>query len=283
MKKLFYILPIAAMLFAACDKIEMNEDGIYGVAAGAAGEWTDGNGVTDKSQRALIEKYTGAKCVNCPDGDEVVKQTINSYPGKAIAVAIESHTNFGNNYNGSPNLRCDDGIAWSEYYGAEQLPAALVSRTDEAPFINMSDIPTKVGAITAQPTKVAIAISNNQNEEKASIKVDLEFVESVSEQLTLTLLIMEDSLLAKQSTNVAPGYINDYPHNHMLRDVITDIWGADIDKAQVSGNAGEKKTATFEYKVNNEWNKKNCHLVAFISDKATKKILNVAECELVNE
>lgn len=267
------------MLFAACDKIEINEAGYFGTEAGLSGEWTNGDGVADKSQRAFIEKYTGSKCVNCPDADELIHNLLEARGGKAIAVAVESHTSFGDNYSNSPNLRCEDGIVWSEYYGAEQLPACLVNRMEEHPFIAMADIATKVDAVIAHGAQVAIAVSNQQNDDKAKIKVDLEFLENVSDDLTLTLLIMEDSVLSKQLST--SGLKNDYPHDHMLRDVITDPWGASILKEQVSGAQGEKKSATFDYTVDSSWKKQHCHIVAFISKKDTKEVLNIAECELL--
>lgn len=281
MKKLLYILPIAALLFVGCDKIEMNDAGIYGTEAGANSSWKDGNGVSDKAQRAFIEKYTGCKCVNCPAADELIHNLLEAKGGKAIAVAVESHTSFGENFSGNPSLRCEDGLIWSEYYGAEQLPACLVNRIEATPFITMADIATKVDNIIAQNAKVAIAVSNQQNGDKSEINVDLEFLETVSDDLTLTLLIMEDSVLSKQSNGTT--ITKDYPHHHMLRDVITDPWGAQISKEDVSGAQGEKKVATFTYTPNNEWKKRHCHYVAFISKKDTKEVLNIAECSLLNE
>ena len=53
-------------MLASCDKIAPED---YIVYSGATGEWVDGNGVSDKTQRAFIEKYTGVRCPNCPSAD----------------------------------------------------------------------------------------------------------------------------------------------------------------------------------------------------------------------
>ncbi|MCQ2297218.1 MAG: Omp28-related outer membrane protein [Bacteroidales bacterium] len=278
MKKLFYILPLAAMMFAACDKIAINEAGYYGTEAGASGEWVDGNGVVDKSQRAYVEKFTGAKCVNCPDGDQTLNTVAATYGDKMVAVAIDSPGSLGNPYNGFEDMRTEDGSIWAEYFGGvEQIPAYMVNRQAMA-NIAMSNLATDVAAATAQQAKIAVAVSNTMTGDNASIKVDIEFVEKVDEALTLTLLIMEDSLVYKQLSPDGP--IIDYVHNHELRDVITDVWGADI---AATGAAGEKKCATFKYKVDSKWVKEHCHIIAFVSNKATKKVYNAAECELINE
>lgn len=277
MKKLLYILPLMACMMASCDKIEMNADGYYGTEAGASGEWINGNGVADKSQRAYVEKFTGAKCVNCPDGDRIVEQASETYGNKLIAVAIDSPGALGNPYSGCEDMRTEDGSAWAEFFGGvDQIPAYMVNRL-AAPSIAMSNLPTEVGQVVSQAAKVAVAISNTQNGDNASIKVDLEFLDKVDGELTLTILIMEDSLIYKQLSSGGI-IIPDYPHNHELRDVITDLWGADID---ATGAAGEKRSATFKYKVDEKWVKEHCKLVAFVSEKGTKKVLNAAECELL--
>ena len=70
MKKIFHIFVLASVfIFVSCDKIEQEN---YLVFSGAAGEWYEGTGVSDHSQRAIIEKYTGVRCVNCPSADVAI-------------------------------------------------------------------------------------------------------------------------------------------------------------------------------------------------------------------
>ena len=69
----------------------------------------------------------------------------------------------------------------------------------------------------------------------------------------------------------------EYRHNHMLRDVITDVWGIDI---QAEGRAGEARKARFSYTLPNGVVKDNCHIVAFISNKDSRRVVNCAECKI---
>ena len=85
MKRLFNISAIALALtvaFASCDKIESDD---YLIFSGSTGEWYDGQPVADHTQRLLVEKYTGNRCTNCPDADEIISQ-IQSTAGDKMPI-----------------------------------------------------------------------------------------------------------------------------------------------------------------------------------------------------
>lgn len=283
MKKIFNIFAIAlisASMTISCDKIPQDE---YTVFSGAAGEWFDGNGVSDHSQRALIEKYTGVRCINCPNADDAINSATGQYNGKLIAVAIHDASTFTRPIGNSPRLSTDDGDYWSKFFGvyaAGEYPSAIINRTLNGSswdlFTPTSGINSRVDNIINQTPQVAIQADAANNNGSVTINVNLEFLQTVSEPLTLTLLIMEDGIVATQKY---PDHEDEnYVHNHVLRDVITDIWGADID---CTGASGEKRVALFNYTpASSEWNLANCHIVAMVSKKNSREILNVAECHI---
>jgi len=284
MKKIFHIFAAAlcaASLLASCDKIEPEN---YIVFSGAAGEWFDGNGVSDHTQRAIIEKYTGVRCVNCPNADVAIAAATAQYGDKLIALAIHDSSSFTRPIGDTPRLSTEDGNAWSTFFGvraAGEYPTALINRTLNGTawdlFTPTSGINSRVDNIINQTPDVAINADAINNDGTISISVNLEFLQSVSNPLTLTLLIMEDGLVVTQRQSDGSDDEN-YVHNHVLRDVITDIWGADID---CTGNSGEKRVALFTYTpASSEWNLANCHIVAMVSDKNSRQILNVAECHI---
>jgi hypothetical protein len=59
--------------------------------------------------------------------------------------------------------------------------------------------------------------------------------------------------------------------------VYTDVWGLPI---EVSKEAGKKYFIRFYVTIPEGSVKENCHMVAFVSNKATREILNVAQCNL---
>lgn len=279
---LILLIACATMLLASCDKIE--EDN-YIVYAGAAGEWYNGSGVADKSQRALIEKYTGVRCVNCPTADEAINAAIAHYGNQLIAVAIHDSSAFTKPIGETPRLSSPDGETMSQYFGiskAGQYPAAIISRTASATgwdvFTPTEGINSRVESIINNAATVAVAVDSAVvTNDTVNITVNIEFLQKVSGDLTLTLMLMEDSLVVTQRLHDGSDNEN-YVHNHVLRDVITDVWGADI---KCDGEMGEKRVAMFKYVPEKaEWNLHKCHIVAFVSEKTSKHILNVAECHV---
>lgn len=290
MKRAIHIIIAAlagCLLLASCDKIEPDGAGNYIVFGGATGTWYDGSGVEDHSQRAYIEKYTGVRCNNCPIADEQITAAVEAYNGRLIAVAIhDSSDAFCTPIdNKSPDLRTDDGNAWSVAFGvaaAMMYPNALVSRTPQGNgwdlFSPTSAFDSRIDAVLDNEAAVAVGVEATSQEGKIVIGVDLEYLQDVDYEQTLTIFIMEDGIVATQrQPNHQPDDTN-YVHNHVLRDVITDIWGVDV---EADGHAGTKRHVQFDYAdYKSDWVLSNCHIVAFVSNKSTKQVVNIAECEV---
>lgn len=272
---------VAALLtLTGCDKKDP-----YVVFAGAMGEWyDDANGVNDHTQRAFLEKYTGVRCTNCPTADGIINTALAKYNGKLIAVAVHpSNDNFTRPYSGDPDLRTECGAIWGSYFGITGpnslgLPNALLNRKLPV-FSPLNSFDDKVDAIVNQPAGIALAVDCNRTEgNELQVTAHIEYLAANNRPLTLTLLIMEDSLVVSQSL---PDHSTDdqYVQNHVLRDVITDAFGTDI---QADGSKGCKRFAVFYYEANAQWNLKHCHIVAFVSDEETDEIQNVAQCGIGN-
>lgn len=282
-KHLLFLFPII-LAFISCDKIQEQD---YLIFAGASGEWFDGQGVQDHSQRVVIEKYTGVRCVNCPTADQTIHNTQSLYGDKLLAIAIhDSSFSFGRPIAPSPDLRTPDGNAWSNFFGVAttgEYPKAIINRSINGTSWDLFDpknsFNDRVDAVLSQPTQVAVALQAAKQGDAVQIQVDLQFLQTVNPDITVTLILIEDSIIATQRQpdgSDDPNYI----HNHVLRDVITDLWGADI---VCEGESGEKRMAKFQYsQYQPEWNLNNCHILAYISDKASKQILNAAQCPIKN-
>lgn len=279
MKKRFFLFALAALLVAtSCDKIENNN---YLIFSGATGTWYDGEGVADHSHRVYLEKYTGVKCNNCPKADTIIHIALEKYGDKLVALSIHDSSSFGRPYEGQEDLRTDDGNAWSVFFGmlTSNKPAAIINRTSNNgswvvvdPKTSMDDY---IDACINEAPVLALAVNSTMGDDAMSIDVNLEFLQNYNDDLTLTLLLMEDGIVASQ---LFKSVNENYVHNHILRDVITDIWGADID---ADGKAGTKRHVVFSYnQMKPNWNLSNCHVVAFVSDKQSKKVLNVASCPI---
>ncbi len=278
MKKSILTLCAAALLLGACDKIEPAEDGTYTLFAGISATWSDGPAVgTD--QHVLVEKFTGPRCPNCPDADITLDAAHEQLGDKLVVISINHPVGQGTPYPGDLDLRTDDGTTWDHYYGINAIPSAYVNRDKSRTYSGaMSNITADLQSALGESPVLGVEVKATEAAEGAiDITVGLQFVQSYSSPLTLTLALIEDSLAYRQShgSEVIEGYM----HNHMLRDVMTDVWGAEVD---ATGAAGEKRQATFStYRVKDASIRlENCHVVAFVSDRATKRVLNTAICRI---
>ena len=275
MKKSILAMATAMLLFVGCDKIEPSEDGTFIEYAGAVGEWEDANPLSDQSQRVWIEKYTGVRCTNCPDADEVITSTLSSYAGRVFATSIHDSVSFGDPVAGSRDLRTAVGTAWCNYFASDGMkPTALLNRqvtvTPTSPFTGDID------ALLAESPKVAVAVASHWDDQagKISVTTTVQQLSEVSDDLTLTLLVMEDSLIAAQKY---PDHTDtNYVHNHVLRSVITDKWGFDITGLSV----GTAKKVTLRGDLPEGAVMSRCKIVALVSNKGDRKVLNCAECEV---
>lgn len=278
MKKIPLILLTAVIFsFVSCDKID--EDN-YVNYSGTTGKWYDDiNPISDKSQRVYLEKYTGSYCVNCPSADAIITSAIEKYGNRLIVVAIHpAGNNYAQPHPGDPDLRSEDGATWAEYFKANGLPAAMVNRTGSC-FTPSGDIDSKISANLNKPDTLAIAAECRlKSEDMISVTARIEFLQQVDAPLNITILLIEDSIITKQSD--LSGEIPNYSQNHVLRKVITPVWGAPVD---ADGKVGTRRYATFDSELaNTGWDLTHCHIVAFITNRENKEVLNVTECDILH-
>lgn len=275
---LFSIIALMTLSLAGCDKIDQEE---YIVYAGATGTWYDDLETLAPTQRALVEKYTGVRCKNCPTADEVIHEAQQRYGERLIAVAIHPKgSNYTIPYTGERDLATEVGQEWNDYYNFSAYPQAIISRKGES-FVPTTNFDGRVDEVVTATPKMGIAVECERvsGEDSLVITVHLSFLSQVSEELNLTLVLTEDGIVTTQKMPDGSDAAN-YVQNHVLRDVITDTWGTPVDKGTTNGESGSRRMATFTYLPLGDCQLEHCHIVAFVSNSATKEILNVAECTI---
>ena len=272
MKKIFiWVMGVMGVMgMGACDKIE---EGEYTIYDGAVVSWTEGAAIADPVQRAYVEKYTGPRCSNCPTADVTLAGIHND---RVVMVAINHPVGQGMPYPGQPDMRTDGGTAWDQYFGINAIPAAYLNRDRSVQFLGeMGNIVSAIDAALGETPAVGVEVSATQGT-KVDITVDIQFLRTIGSPLTLTAAVVEDSLVYKQlmpDNTVDEGYA----HNHMLRKVITGFWGRDI---EANGTEGEAVRGTLSFTPSDDIKTENCHIVVFVSDKGTRRVLNCASCRI---
>ena len=280
MKRISTLILLAAGLlsFSSCDKIDEEQ---YTVFAGAAGTWYETDVEIPHIQRAIVEKYTGVRCVNCPKADEVIHAATDKYGDSVVVVAVHSRsTGFGRPLGNDPNLCTESGDAWYDYFGIVSQPAAIINRSQSNSswdiFTPTSNFDDRIDAVVNQTPKIAIAIAGGIEENTYYSDIFIDFIEQDFDNLTLTLLLTEDKIYTHQSQQ-GVGEVENYEQNHVLRTVVTNLWGFDIPQ---DIHALGKAMIRFYYELPKGCHAENCHAVAFVSDKGSRRIINCAQSNL---
>ena len=270
---LYALLCVFVSITVSCDKIEQDR---YIVPAGVTGQWFASHEDIPQVQRAMVEKYTGVRCVNCPRADEVIHASLEHYGDKLVAIAIHSGA-FGRPLGSDPDLRTEGGTIWYETMigTSTGLPAAMVNRGDM--FDPSSGVNDKVDPILRQSPSVSMLMRTEADNGDLFTEIHIGYEQTLTQNLALTLLLTEDNILTTQS-RAGGDDIHDYAQNHVLRTIYTDAWGLPINVDQTQGN---KYFINFSIQLPEGCVAANCHLVAFVSDRDSRRILNVAQCDLV--
>lgn len=273
MKKIFLVLMgfmgITGMW--SCDKIA-EED--YTVYDGASVVWMTADNDIPAVQRVLVEKFTGPRCTNCPTADATLASI---HDERVVLVSVNHPTGQGVPFPEQPDMRTDGGTVWDNWYGINAIPAAYINRDKGTQYLG--DMGTIGGAInqalTDNPT-IAMSVTATQTVNGIAVAAILKFIEEYRNELTLTVALVEDSLVYRQL--MPDGTIDDnYVHNHMLRKVITSYWGTSV---EASGYPTEGVAGVLSFTPSSDVNLKNCHIVAFISDRASRRVVNCASCKI---
>lgn len=277
-KTTFSIIFLATLcIFSACNKIEEND---YLTYAGSSGEWLDGKPVANHQKCVLLEKYTAVKCTNCPAADELISGLQSTYGEQLVVFAVHA-TSLAEPFKDTLDMRTPDGNTWDETFGITALPKAMVNRkSQDGKFVQLAPAAMGNAVETAlgEDAFLAMSMKADYNAEKRRINVttSLEFLQDVKDSLHLTLALIEDSLVGRQ-IQANGSWDSCYVFNHVLRDVITDIWGLGV---QAKGQAGECREITLKYTLPKKCRPQHCHIVAFVSRQADKEILQCAETDV---
>ena len=243
-----------------------------------------------QNRNVLIEEFTGRKCVNCPDGHKIVNSLVFSNPGRIWSVNIHTGSYSPTNY---PNLNTSIGNTYMNAFSVSGYPAGVVNRTTKAVGREYWESYTKQQLQQVAECNVAGQVLVNMETRVATVNVEVYYTStSASAKNYLTVMMLQDSIIGPQTggnTNPAQVINNQYVHMHVLRDVVTPIWGDTIS----STTAGSLFTKTYTYDIKEKIGSpngvdvdlNNIIFLAFVTEKqngsATTPVLNVAELNAV--
>jgi len=221
----------------------------------------------------LMEEFTGVYCYTCPQGHAAVSDIVANNPGKVAVLNIHSqfygiYSNpavMGNKYD----FRTKDAdTIVSMLGGIVSVPSGAVDRvmhSGETTIMSYNRdywgnyAATQLTEIP--PVNIDIETDFTADSRKLQIVVELNYTQNLTENNYLSIAIAENNIIDKQFVDTV--VVDNYSHQHILRDVITNAKGDLID---VSREAGRVYIRVFNYTLPNEWDTNNIDIIAFVHE-----------------
>ncbi len=229
----------------------------------------------DFTRSVLVEEFTTEKCVNCPRAAATIAEVIHDpdYAGK-VNVACH-HAGY---YTDHLTNDADNAYLWF-YDGGSFAPGILYDRTSTVQSVGDTG---SVAAIIDErmAVKGGVSFSVNASYDPASDSVNVRLDggcdwDKSADPLYATVYLMENDVAAKKQA----GGDADYRHQHVVRQY-NATWGE-----QLSFDADEKFTYSCSLPMNEEYNRDNMEVIAFVHrydshDKRSCRVENSAKAAI---
>lgn len=236
-----------------------------------------------ENKKFLIEEFTGIQCGNCPDGHAMAKNLKLAKEGEGFIIAIHAGY-YSNPAPDQINLNTDDGLTIHNFYGANSYPSGMVNRREYYDNI-----------IVGRSSWVMIARETNSETAPVNLWLDCQYddfyeeltinvegywtADSPSDEPKLSVALLQNNI---QGYQAGSGVGDEYMHQHVLRDYITDALGDTISK----NKKGDFFSKTYKYVLPSDYNgvvvvPEQLEIIAFVSETESN-ILNVTGKKLTH-
>ena len=233
----------------------------------------------------LIEDLTGVRCPNCVDAASKAKQLKAQNSDRVVVVGVYTlqPTNLTFPHTGDVDLRTEEATnLYTNIYGSPPLPGGGVNRKihNGQTSINhsFSQWASSVQSELSLKSQINLnATSSKLNDSTLNLKADITFMEAMSGQVFISIMLLENDLEAVQSS--PSGDIEDYVHEHVLRDMYTPYNGTPLFKDAEKGRYLE---AEWTLQIPSHVNIANSSVVILINrnDAENKEVLQCLEVTL---
>lgn len=267
LKNIFLGVATAAMAMAAasCSNIDEGDRLIYVKPA-------------EVGRAVLIEDLTGQRCINCPDGNDIITDIIKTYgEDNVIAVGIHCGPLGFAGTSKRVGLMTDTGVEYYTYWANGTnlgQPSAIFNRK-KGPSDNFNNWAAEVGLIISEKANLSVDIANAYDAKTRTLTTKVgAFGVNGTVSGKLQVWIVEDGIKAMQL--MPDGSANqEYIHNHVFRAAVNGTWGE-----EVTVKEGETTTKQYSYEhLPETWNAENISVVAFVYND--NGVENVAKKHIV--
>ena len=224
----------------------------------------------------IIEDLAGASCPNCPKGNTAIENIIAKFPGRVAAVGI--HGDFLSKPTSKSkydfrNPKAKDLENWFKPWFGK--PSASVNRVADENDLLMTPLPDLWQAAVEKELQKSHTLNIFSDTKYNSITglVEIEVaaipLTNLSGNFNISIYLTESSIIDAQTNG--PVIVEDYKHNHVLRDMITkfdgDSFASDMKKSDIVKKA---YAYTLSPAAKTLWNSKNMEVVISIHHNEPK-------------
>lgn len=251
---------------------------------------------TPQTKKILAEEFTGVSCPPCPAGHAAMRTIKSSLNNNLVVIgyhifnyAQANPVEKDGQMLSKQDFRTQDAtdVANSILGGLGGMPEAtfdrtyvdgkhLAARTKWASAAN-----ARAAASSTTPVNIHITNALDATTGEAIIKVKLAYTATVDFKQTITVAIVEDSVIDAQKYE--EDIIKDYVHEHVLRDIVTPVGGVQV-PAKVDPKVGGKVyERTFKATIDPKWHTEHCKVVVFVAndETANREVVHAAEVDLL--
>lgn len=302
MKKSILIFSLFAFLVGSCDKIdapflpaaptELNQT-LY------PGDWSTypwptftANTSTDRN--ILLEDYTGHKCVYCPAAATIAAQIETANPGRVFVASIHASpggkgpfqlTDSEFPYDFTNPQGIDYGVGFASGFGFDANPKGTVSRKtfNGTMFQGANNWTSSVSQVLTDndlKTKVQAKVNFFPETRGIFLHTEIDTMDQNASNISVVVYLIEEHFVSKQKF---PGGVVEeaYEHHNVHRGSIDGkAFGRSLlasDKNSTNGLFYQN----YSYKLPEQYDASNCHLLVYTMDKTTFEVYQVVKVDLI--
>lgn len=255
-KKIFRVLPLAGIIFAACNDIDSDERLIPLPPV-------------ESDRVILLEDYTGQRCTNCPDAHQIIEQLQAQYPGQVVAVSIHAGSFAVPVTNPTYlGLKQPFGDEMGSFRNIEEYPSGIID--GNGPMLHTAWAAAVYNALQV-PSLCQISVDGlTFDAASRTLSGFINILPGTSTTANLGIWLLEDGIVARQTEHGT--VVREYVHNHVMRTYIsTTVWGDPVTLLRE-----EETEIPFSVAVASEWDETQLSIVAFATDATTGQYLQTA-------
>lgn len=237
-----------------------------------------------QNKKILLEEFTGVKCGNCPDGHAMAKELHLAKPEDVIIVSIHAGY-YATPSPDMPNFLTDEGTTLNDFFDVTGYPSGMVNRRvfeGSTPIVGRSSWTVEAKTIYSETAPVNLWLDCQYDDFMEEITVTIEGYWTASldaGSARLGIALLQNNI---QGYQAGSGVSDEYIHQHVLRDYLTDAFGDEITDCTEGQYFSKTYTYTLPEKYENtEVVPEQMEIIAFVAE-SEYNVLNATSQKLTH-